>query len=84
MRLLWPPPLPRLWIADAKDLSRFLTPLRAVASPQTKPPIWGMLLLNACANDAGYECVCSRPHGVLFVTKGSPLLPNLGLANIHG
>ena len=51
---------------------RIMRILRSGAGPDTKLIIGDMLLPNACeAQDT-------------FVQDGSPLLPNLGVANIHG
>ena len=43
-----------------------------------------MLLPNACADEAAYEGADGSAVKFPFVTKDSPLLPNLGIANIHG
>ena len=43
-----------------------------------------MLLPNACADDAAYEGADGSAVSFPFVTRDSPLLPNLGVANIHG
>ena len=43
-----------------------------------------MLLPNACADEASYEGADGSAAKFPFVTKDSPLLPNLGIANIHG
>ena len=43
-----------------------------------------MLLPNACADDAAYEGADGSAVTFPFVTRDSPLLPNLGVANIHG
>ncbi len=43
-----------------------------------------MLLPHACADEAAYEGADGSAETFPFVTKDSPLLPNLGIANIHG
>ena len=43
-----------------------------------------MLLPNACADDAAYEGADGSAVTFPFVTRDSPLLPNLGVANIEG
>ncbi|KAI0653619.1 S-adenosyl-L-methionine-dependent methyltransferase [Cubamyces menziesii] len=64
----------RLILHDWKDdeCIKIMRILRSGAGPDTKLIIGDMLLPNACeAQDT-------------FVQDGSPLLPNLGVANIHG
>ncbi len=61
-----------------------MTRLRAAAGPQTKLLIGDMLLPNACADEAAYDGADGSAVTFPFVTKYSPLLPNLGVANIHG
>ena len=43
-----------------------------------------MLLQNACADDAEYASADGSGATFPFVPKDSPLLPNLGVANILG
>ncbi|KAI1787794.1 S-adenosyl-L-methionine-dependent methyltransferase [Ganoderma leucocontextum] len=76
----------RLVLHDWKDedCKRILTRLRASAGTQTKLLIGDMLLPNACADEAAYEGADGSAATFPFVTKDSPLLPNLGVANIHG
>ncbi len=61
-----------------------MTRLRAAAGPHTKLLIGDMLLPNACADEAAYDGADGSAVTFPFVTKDSPLLPNLGVANIHG
>ncbi|KAI1787799.1 S-adenosyl-L-methionine-dependent methyltransferase [Ganoderma leucocontextum] len=65
-------------------LRSMLTRLRAAAGPHTKLLIGDMLLPNACADEAAYEGADGSAEKFPFVTKDSPLLPNLGVANLHG
>lgn len=58
--------------------------LRSAAGPHTKLLIGDMLLQNACADDAEYDAADGSGAMFPFVTKDSPLLPNLGVANILG
>ena len=66
------------------DSCRILTQLRGAAGPDTKLLIGDMLLPNACADEAAFEGADGSAVKFPFVTKDSPLLPNLGIANIHG
>ena len=43
-----------------------------------------MLLQHACTDDAEYDAADGSGATFPFVTKDSPLLPNLGVANILG
>lgn len=43
-----------------------------------------MLLQHACADEAEYKATDGSATTFPFVTKDSPLLPNLGIANILG
>ena len=61
---------------------RILTQLRAAAGPQTKLLVGDMLLPNACADEAAYESADGSAATFPFVSKDSPLLPNLGVGNI--
>ncbi|KAM5545245.1 hypothetical protein V8D89_001356 [Ganoderma adspersum] len=72
----------RLIMHDWKDgdCKRILKRLRAAAGPHTKLLIGDVLLPNACADEAADGSAVTFP----FVTKDSPLLPNLGVANIEG
>ena len=63
---------------------RILTRLRASAGPETKLLIGDMLLQHACASDAEYAAFNGSAITFPFVAKDSPLLPNLGVANILG
>ncbi|KAI1787144.1 S-adenosyl-L-methionine-dependent methyltransferase [Ganoderma leucocontextum] len=76
----------RLVLHDWKDedCKRILTQLRAAAGPQTKLLIGDMLLPNACADEAAYEGTNDSTSTFPFITKDSPLLPNLNISNIHG
>ena len=58
--------------------------LRAAAGPDTKLLIGDMLLQHACADEAEYKAADGSETTFPFVTKDSPLLPNLGVANILG
>ena len=58
--------------------------LRAAAGPDTKLLIGDMLLQRACADDAEYAAADGSAVTFPFVAKDSPLLPNLGVANILG
>ena len=71
----------RLIVCDA---GRILIQLRGAAGPDTKLLIGEMLLPNAYADEAAYEGADGSAERFPFVTKDSPLLPNLGIANIHG
>ncbi len=42
-----------------------------------------MLLQHACADKADYAAADGSGGTFPFVTQASPLLPNLGVANIH-
>ena len=66
------------------DAGRILIQLRGAAGPDTKLLIGEMLLPNAYADEAAYEGANGSAEKFPFVTKDSPLLPNLGIANIHG
>ncbi|KAM5545248.1 hypothetical protein V8D89_001359 [Ganoderma adspersum] len=70
-----------------------LTRLRAAAGPHTKLLIGDLLLQHACAPDqchlaedgaAGGDGSATVAFPFPFVDKVSPLLPNLGVANIYG
>ncbi|PIL29532.1 hypothetical protein GSI_08340 [Ganoderma sinense ZZ0214-1] len=76
----------RLVMHDWKDedCNRILTRLRAAAGPDTKLLIGDMLLQHACATDAEYAAADGSGATFPFVTKDSPLMPNLGVANILG
>ena len=66
---------------------RILSQLRASAGPHTKLLIGDMLLPYACADDASAEGDAddqATKSTFPFVPPGSPLLPNLGKANVHG
>ncbi|PIL29533.1 hypothetical protein GSI_08341 [Ganoderma sinense ZZ0214-1] len=64
---------------------RILSQLRAAAGPHTKLVAGEMLLHHACADDAAYAAASgSGGETFPFVPKDSPLLPNLGVANILG
>ncbi|PIL29528.1 hypothetical protein GSI_08336 [Ganoderma sinense ZZ0214-1] len=71
------------------ESSLILSRLRAAAGPDTKLLIGERLLQHACAGEAEYEAA-SQSDGATttatfpFVAKNSPLLPNLGVANILG
>ncbi|EJF57429.1 S-adenosyl-L-methionine-dependent methyltransferase [Dichomitus squalens LYAD-421 SS1] len=67
-----------------EDCRKILSQLRGAAGPETKLLIGDMLLPNACADQAAYEGADGSAVTFPFVTKESPLLPNLGVANIHG
>ncbi|KAM5545250.1 hypothetical protein V8D89_001361 [Ganoderma adspersum] len=62
-----------------------LTRLRAAAGPHTKLVIGDVLLPLACADETAYAAVDgASATSFPFVAKDSPLLPNLGVANILG
>ncbi|KAI0324797.1 S-adenosyl-L-methionine-dependent methyltransferase [Cubamyces sp. BRFM 1775] len=65
----------RLILHDWKDdeCIKIMRILRSGAGPETKLIIGDMLLSNACEADDAFN-----------VQADSPLLPNLGVANIHG
>ena len=65
-------------------MNRILSRLRAAAGPDTKLLIGDMLLQHACADEAEYKAADGSETTFPFVTKDSPLLPNLGVANILG
>ncbi|PIL29530.1 hypothetical protein GSI_08338 [Ganoderma sinense ZZ0214-1] len=83
----WPPLLlPGLGTVDAPDV--FL--LRGVLHDWTDENckrqllIGDMLLQHACADAAAYDTADGSAATFPFVTRDSPLLPNLGVANILG
>ena len=71
-------------VSDARRSHRLLKLLRQSAGPHTKLLIGDMLLPYACdaSGEGGEEAVPGAGAG--FVPPGSPLLPNLGKANVHG
>ena len=62
--------------------NRILKQLRAAAGSNTKLLIGDMLLQHACADEEEYAAADGSATTFPFVTKDSPLLPNLGVANI--
>ena len=62
--------------------NRILKQLRAAAGSNTKLLIGDMLLQHACADEEEYAAADGSATIFPFVTKDSPLLPNLGVANI--
>ncbi len=66
------PPLSGCLCVQRKPLHRMLSQLRSAAGPNTKLLIGDMLLPYACDSDDA------------FVREDSPILPNLGVANVHG
>ena len=63
-------------------MNRILQRLRAAAGPDTKLLIGDMLLQHACADEGEYAAADGSATTFPFVTKDSPLLPNLGVGNI--
>ena len=63
-------------------MKRILKRLRAAAGPDTKLLIGDMLLQHACADEEEYAAADGSATTFPFVTKDSPLLPNLGVGNI--
>ncbi|OJT12731.1 Sterigmatocystin 8-O-methyltransferase [Trametes pubescens] len=57
---------------EDEDSRKMLNQLRSAAGPDTKLLIGDMLLPYACDSDDA------------FVREDSPILPNLGVANVHG